>query len=136
MILIILSSDSRLFNEQFQYLTRTALFFQGLFDLRCGLMLVLCSKYSLEKGLRYNRLKRILTSLGEKATTKRCARMTGIVAEGDEMMGEEFAGARMDTALISAAQRVEHYEIAPYCCVHTWAQALGQDSAAELLEKP
>jgi ferritin-like metal-binding protein YciE len=81
------------------------------------------------------RLKQVLTSLGEKATAKKCTGMTGIVEEGDEMMGEDFEGAVMDAALISAAQRVEHYEIAAYGCVHTWAQVLGEDNAAGLLEK-
>lgn len=81
------------------------------------------------------RLKRIPTSLGEKATAKKCPGMAGIVEEGDEMIGEDVEGAVMDAALISAAQRVEHYEIAAYGCVHAWAQALGKDSAANLLEK-
>jgi|SRR5208283_2311472 len=81
------------------------------------------------------RLKKVLTSLGEKATAKKCAGMTGIVEEGNEMMDEDFEGAVKDAALISAAQRVEHYEIAAYGCVHAWAQVLGEDSAAELLEK-
>jgi ferritin-like metal-binding protein YciE len=81
------------------------------------------------------RLKQILTSLGEKATAKKCLGMTGIVQEGEEMMGEDFEGSVMDAALISAAQRVEHYEIAAYGCVHVWAEVLGEDSAASLLEK-
>ena len=82
-----------------------------------------------------NRLKQVLASLGEKVTAKKCAGMTGIVEEGEELMGEGFEGAVMDAALISAAQRVEHYEIAAYGCVHAWTQVLGEDSAAELLEK-
>jgi ferritin-like metal-binding protein YciE len=81
------------------------------------------------------RLKQVLSSLGEKATAKKCAGMTGIVEEGDEIMDEDFEGAVMDAALISAAQRVEHYEIAAYGCVHAWAQVLGEDRATELLEK-
>ena len=52
------------------------------------------------------RLKQVLSSLGEKATAKKCAGMTGIVEEGDEIMDEDFEGAVMDAALISAAQRV------------------------------
>ena len=82
-----------------------------------------------------DRLKQALTSLGEKATPKKCTGMTGIVEEGDEIIGEGYEGAVMDAALISAAQRVEHYEIAAYGCVHAWAQVLGEDNAAELLEK-
>jgi ferritin-like metal-binding protein YciE len=81
------------------------------------------------------RLKQVLTSLGEKVTGKKCRGMSGIVEEGDEMMGEEFEGPVMDAALISAAQRVEHYEIAAYGCVHAWAEVIGEDDAANLLEK-
>jgi ferritin-like metal-binding protein YciE len=81
------------------------------------------------------RLKQVLTSLGEKATAKKCLGMIGIVEEGEEMIDQDFDGAVMDAALISAAQRVEHYEIAAYGCVHAWAQVLGEDNAANLLEK-
>jgi len=81
------------------------------------------------------RLKQVLTSLGEKAVAKKCAGIAGIVEEGDEMMDKDFAGAVKDAALISAAQRVERYEIAAYGCVQAWAQVLGEGRAAELLEK-
>jgi ferritin-like metal-binding protein YciE len=81
------------------------------------------------------RLKQVLTSLGEKATAKKCLGMIGIVEEGEEMMDQDSDGAVMDAALISVAQRVEHYEIAAYGCVHAWAQVLGEDNAANLLEK-
>jgi ferritin-like metal-binding protein YciE len=79
------------------------------------------------------RLKKVLASLGEKATPKTCPAMAGIVKEGAEMMDEDFEGALMDAALISSAQRVEHYEIAAYGCVHAWAEVLGESQAAKLL---
>jgi ferritin-like metal-binding protein YciE len=81
------------------------------------------------------RLKRVLTSLDEKPTGKKCAGITGIIEEGDEMMQEGYEGSVNDAALISAAQRVEHYEIAAYGCVHAWATELGEKEAAELLAK-
>lgn len=81
------------------------------------------------------RLKTVLTSLGEKATAKKCPAMAGLVEEGDEMINGDFEGSVKDAALISAAQRVEHYEIAAYGCVHAWAKLLGEEDAAELLEK-
>ncbi len=81
------------------------------------------------------RLKTVLTSLGEKATAKKCPAMAGLVEEGDEMINGDFEGSVKDAALISAAQRVEHYEIAAYGCVHAWAELLGEEDAAELLEK-
>ncbi len=81
------------------------------------------------------RLRTVLTSLGEKATAKKCPAMAGLVEESDEMINGDFEGSVKDAALISAAQRVEHYEIAAYGCVHAWAELLGEEDAAELLEK-
>jgi len=82
-----------------------------------------------------SRLEEIFDGLGEKATGKKCAGMMGLVKEGEEMMEEDFEGEVMDAALISAAQRVEHYEIAAYGCVRTWAELLGENEAGALLEK-
>jgi ferritin-like metal-binding protein YciE len=81
------------------------------------------------------RLKEVLSSLDEKATGKKCPGMIGILQEGEEMLDEDYDGSVLDAAIISAAKRVEHYEIAAYGCVHTWAQELGEENAAELLEK-
>jgi ferritin-like metal-binding protein YciE len=82
------------------------------------------------------RLERIFKALGEKPTGKKCKGMEGLVKEGDEMIKEEeLEGEALDAGLISAAQRVEHYEIAAYGCVRTYAKLLGQDDAAELLEQ-
>jgi ferritin-like metal-binding protein YciE len=82
-----------------------------------------------------NRLKQILTDMGEKAGGKKCPGMMGILDEGAEMMDQDFEGSLMDAALISEAQRVEHYEIAAYGCVRSWAQLLGETQASQLLEK-
>jgi ferritin-like metal-binding protein YciE len=82
------------------------------------------------------RLERIFKELGEKPTGKKCKGMEGLVKEGEEMVKEEeLEGEALDAGLISAAQRVEHYEIAAYGCVRTYAKLLGQDDAAELLEQ-
>jgi len=81
------------------------------------------------------RLEEIFDALDEKPTGKKCAGMQGLVKEGEEIMGEDFEGAVMDAALISAAQRVEHYEIAAYGCVRSWAELLGENEAVSLLEK-
>jgi ferritin-like metal-binding protein YciE len=61
--------------------------------------------------------------------------MIGILKEGEEIMDEDYEGEVMDAALISAAQRVEHYEIAAYGCVRTWADLLGENEASALLGK-
>jgi ferritin-like metal-binding protein YciE len=81
------------------------------------------------------RLEQIFKELGEKPTGKKCKGMEGLVAEGSEMMEEDFDDDVMDAALISAAQRVEHYEIAAYGTVRTYAELLGEDSAVQLLEQ-
>ena len=82
-----------------------------------------------------DRLKEIFDNLGEKPSGKKCAGMMGLIKEGEEIMEEDFEGEVMDAALISAAQRVEHYEIAAYGCVRTWADLLGESEASALLDK-
>jgi ferritin-like metal-binding protein YciE len=81
------------------------------------------------------RLEQILRGLGEPVKGKKCKGMAGIVAEGGEMMSEDFQGALLDAALISAAQRVEHYEIAAYGAVHAYATLMGESEAASLLQQ-
>ena len=61
--------------------------------------------------------------------------MEGLVKEGAEIIGEDFADAVMDAALISAAQRVEHYEIAGYGTVIAYAELLGESEQASLLRE-
>lgn len=79
------------------------------------------------------RLERILKDLGQPARGKRCKGMEGLVEEGKEIMEEEGETSVIDAALIAAAQRVEHYEIAAYGCLRTYAQLLGNQSAVKLL---
>ena len=80
------------------------------------------------------RLKQIFAALGESPTGKKCKGMEGLVSEGAEIMDEDYEGDLMDAALISAAQRVEHYEIAAYGTLRTFAEILGEKGAIELLE--
>jgi ferritin-like metal-binding protein YciE len=79
------------------------------------------------------RLERIFASLGEEAKRKKCKAMKGLVAEGGEMIDEDFEGAVKDAGLIGAAQRVEHYEIAAYGTVRTFAEILGDREGVSLL---
>jgi ferritin-like metal-binding protein YciE len=81
------------------------------------------------------RLEKVLNDLGEKAKGKKCKGMQGLVAEGKEIIEEDFEDDVKDAALISAAQRVEHYEIAAYGTVRTYAEILGEQNAVSLLEK-
>ncbi|MFZ0321510.1 MAG: ferritin-like domain-containing protein [Candidatus Sulfotelmatobacter sp.] len=81
------------------------------------------------------RLQQIFEMLGEKGSGKKCLGMEGLVKEGAEIMGEDFEDAMMDAALISAAQRVEHYEIAGYGTVIAFAELLGESEQASLLKE-
>jgi ferritin-like metal-binding protein YciE len=79
------------------------------------------------------RLERIFSTLETRAGGKKCVGMEGIIQEGAEVMEEKYEGTLMDAALISAAQRVEHYEIAGYGAVIAHAELLGESEHAELL---
>jgi ferritin-like metal-binding protein YciE len=81
------------------------------------------------------RLEQIFQKLEESPKGKKCKGMEGLVEEGSEVMGEDFEGSLMDAALIGAAQRVEHYEIAAYGTVCAFAKELGEDGHAELLKE-
>lgn len=81
------------------------------------------------------RLDEIFETLGKKATGKTCHGMQGLVEEGSEMIQELDKGDVRDAALISAAQRVEHYEIAAYGTVREYAKILGQKNMVKLLEE-
>jgi len=81
------------------------------------------------------RLEQVLNEMGEKAKGKKCKGMQGLVSEGKEIIEEDFEDDVRDAALISAAQRVEHYEIAAYGTVRTYAEILGEQNAVSLLEK-
>ena len=81
------------------------------------------------------RLEQIFEKLEKSPKGKKCKGMEGLVEEGSEVMGEDFEGSLMDAALIGAAQRVEHYEIAAYGTVCAFAEELGEDEHAELLKE-
>jgi ferritin-like metal-binding protein YciE len=80
------------------------------------------------------RLDRIFTELGVSPKGKKCKAMEGLVEEGKEVIEQDGNPAVLDAALIAAAQRVEHYEMAGYGCVRTFATLLGYDAAAALLQ--
>jgi ferritin-like metal-binding protein YciE len=82
-----------------------------------------------------SRLEEIFELLGEKPGGKKCLGMEGLVKEGGETMKEEYDGPLMDAALIGAAQRVEHYEIAGYGTVRAFAELLGENDHLALIEQ-
>ena len=79
------------------------------------------------------KLERVFKSIGEKARGKKCEAMVGLLKEGDEIAGEFKGSPAINAALIAAAQKVEHYEMASYGCLHEWAGLLGHDAAAKIL---
>ncbi|MBC5823786.1 MAG: ferritin-like domain-containing protein [Candidatus Eremiobacteraeota bacterium] len=81
------------------------------------------------------RLEQIFEQMGSSGRGKKCKGMEGLIEEGQEMMAEDAEPAVKDAALISAAQRVEHYEMAGYGCVRAYAETLGFDDAVELLQQ-
>ena len=78
------------------------------------------------------RLKQVAEKLGKRLAGHTCAAMKGLIEEGSEWIGEEAAAEVMDAGIIAAAQRVEHYEMAGYGTVQTFAKLLGEKEAAEL----
>ena len=82
-----------------------------------------------------NRLEKIFKGLGEKPTGKTCKAMKGLVEEGKEIMEEKGDDAVLDAALIGAAQKVEHYEIASYGTARTFASLLGEEDAVTALQQ-
>jgi ferritin-like metal-binding protein YciE len=81
------------------------------------------------------RMEKVFETIGEKPRGKTCKAMEGLIEEGSELMGEDADASVMDAGLIAAAQRVEHYEMAGYGCVRTFAKLLGEDKASALLQE-
>ncbi len=82
-----------------------------------------------------DRLEKIFKKLDASPKGKKCKAMEGLLEEGKDLMAEDADPSVMDAALIAAAQRVEHYEMAGYGCVRTYARLLGYDEAADLLQE-
>jgi len=82
-----------------------------------------------------SRIEQVFDLVGEKAETKTCAGMAGIIEEGSGILDEDVDPTVLDALIIASAQRAEHYEIAAYGTVATWADSLGLTDAAELLRE-
>jgi ferritin-like metal-binding protein YciE len=81
------------------------------------------------------RVAQALKQLGEKPDRRTCEAMEGLIAEGEDLMKSAKPGALQDAMLITAAQKVEHYEIATYGTARTYAQVVGERAVARLLEE-
>ena len=82
-----------------------------------------------------SRLEEAIKSMGESLKRKKCKGMEGLLEEGKEMMEEKEESPALDAALIAAAQKVEHYEIATYGTLCNWAEMMGHREALDLLKQ-
>ena len=81
------------------------------------------------------RLEQIFEQMGQKAKAQKCKGIEGVIKEGSELLGDVDDEDVRDAAIIASAQKVEHYEMAAYGTVRTWANLLGQEEAVRLLEE-
>src|SRR4029079_1081781 len=88
-----------------------------------------------ESRLHLERLELIFTHWGERRRSKPCAGVAGIVQEADERLNDAATDDVRDAAIIGAAQRIEHYEIAAYGCARTYARRLNRLDEARLLQE-
>lgn len=107
-------------------------------------MMKACSSEELKKAFQNHlevtekqiqRLDKVFEMMGEKSSGEKCKAMEGIIKESESMMDEKADASVMDAALIGCAQRVEHYEIAAYGTVCTYAKQLGMDDVLEQLKE-
>jgi ferritin-like metal-binding protein YciE len=80
------------------------------------------------------KLEKVFQSIGKTARAKKCTGMEGILKEGEEIM-EEFDGPVIDSAIIAAAQKVEHYEMSSYISMITLAETMGMSREAQILQQ-
>ncbi|MCW3070614.1 MAG: hypothetical protein JWO44_504 [Bacteroidetes bacterium] len=88
-----------------------------------------------ETEAQVEKLEQVFESIGKKAQAKKCEAMAGLVKEAEEIMKDTDKGAMRDAGIISAGQKVEHYEIATYGTLRQFAKTLGLEDAAGLLEE-
>ena len=91
-------------------------------------------KHATETEEQVTRLEEVFGAIDAKPQGKKCAAIEGILEEGMEIMSEYKGSPALDAGLLAAAQAVEHYEISRYGTLRTWAEELGLDDAATLLE--
>jgi ferritin-like metal-binding protein YciE len=88
-----------------------------------------------ETEQQVKRLQRVFKAFDKPPRGKKCKAMVGLLKEADEIASENKGSPTINAALISAAQKVEHYEIASYGCLREWAEQLGNQTAADILQE-
>jgi ferritin-like metal-binding protein YciE len=92
-------------------------------------------KHLSETEVQIGRLEQVFEMMGEKAEAKPCEAIEGIIREGEEIMTTYATSSALDAGLVASAQAVEHYEIARYGTLASWANALGMSEAEALFEE-
>jgi ferritin-like metal-binding protein YciE len=87
-----------------------------------------------ETKTHLERLDQLFDDMAGRPKTRKCKGMRAILEEGEDILNSDARGELLDAAIIAAAQRVEHYEIAGYGCVRSYADLLGDSDGAELLQ--
>jgi ferritin-like metal-binding protein YciE len=93
------------------------------------------SQHLVQTEQHVQRLEQIFETLGSKPSGHTCRAMEGLIQEGEEMIKMKGEPTVIDAGLIAAAQRVDHYEMAGYGCVRTYAKHLGEQHGAKLLQQ-
>ena len=93
------------------------------------------TRHEAQTRMQVKRLERICKELGESPRGKKCVGMEGLIEEAKELLAEKPEANVLDAGLISAAQHVEHYEMAGYGTARTWARLLGYENHAQLLQQ-
>ncbi len=88
-----------------------------------------------ETEVHVERLQQVFEIIGKRAQGKTCPAIDGIIEEGEEILSEYKGTPALDAGLIAAAQAVEHYEITRYGTLVAWAQQLGRDDCAAVLQR-
>ena len=99
-------------------------------DLKEGL-----NKHQEETLGHIKKIEQVFKAFGEKAKGKECKATVGLLEEGDEIVKDNDGKPTLNAGIISACQKVEHYEIASYGCLCTWAKQLGNEKAFDLLQQ-
>ena len=99
-------------------------------ELKQGLL-----KHQKETLGHIQKVKQVFAAFDEKAKGKECKATVGLLEEGDEIVGDNEDEPTLNAGIISACQKVEHYEIASYGCLIEWAKLLDNDEAVNLLEE-
>lgn len=92
-------------------------------------------KHLMETEKQVERLERVFEIFGLSPKAKKCEAMDGLIAEAKELMSEFEGTPFSDAALIAGAQKIEHYEIASYGCLYTWANMLGMHDVSALFKE-